>query len=213
MGCTTSKKFPEICESDVESVVKRILEENQCSNKEAGDPTDRSSHNSYGLVAIDSSSDSLNNNINCGSSIHWTDVLEISLVAAVIFWGLKWVWGYAKKRRDGRKSKSALKLQSLVATMQSDWMMGRRQDRQGGEDFPHNNMISPPSVGQLHMSRITESQGLGQNIYPRINHTPIATPRVMGPEQASAPTSVQVHDAMINDTRMMLAKVPSVQNV
>jgi hypothetical protein len=213
MGCTVSSKYPEICESDVENVVRKILEDHQCSNKDAGDLSDRSSHNSYGLVAIDSSSDSLNNNINCGSSIHWTDTIEIALLSVVLFWGLKWVWGYAKQRREGRKSKSARKLQSLVATMQSGWMMSRQHDRQGGEDFPPHGMISSPSVGTLHLSRVTESQGLGQNIYPRINHNPVATPRVMGQEQASAPTTAQVHESMINDTRMKLAKVPSVQNV
>ena len=212
MGCTLSSKYPELCEKDVEIVIQKILEDHQCSGKGAGDLADSSSHNSYGLVAIDSSSDSLNNNMNCGTTIHWTDACEIAILAAVIFWGLKWGWGYAKQRREGRKSKSAIKLQSLVATMQGDWM-GRHQGRHERGDFPPQNLNSPPSVGHFQMTRVTEQQGLGQNIYPRIQHDPVAAPRVMGPDQASAPTSAQVHESMINDTRMKLVKVPSIQNV
>ena len=89
-----------------------------------------SSHTSYGLVSLDSSSDNVQNtgSGDCSRSMHWTDLLELAILAAVMFWMLKWTLQFIKKRKAGQKAKNTIKMQSLLATL-SGGILGNQSDR------------------------------------------------------------------------------------
>ena len=171
MGCKLSTEYPEICEKDVAAVTARMLKEHSCK-KDAGDITDMSSHTSYGLVSLDSSSDNVQNTGggDCSRSMHWTDLIELAILAAVMFWLCRWLHQMIKNRKAGKKEKDKLKLHSLVATL-SGGIWGNHGDRsmesmrnvnvhhveQQGEIRHGNQVFIPRMYPQTDLDAITSS--------------------------------------------------------
>ena len=142
MGCARSSKFPEICENQ-EKIFTEMLSKYCSSNKDKVSSDMETVNNNYGLINLDSNSETFEEEKSISScSFHWTDCLELVILGILISAVLKLGFNRLQKIRYKRKQKKLHGLRTLYR--EELQALPASQPSAPSQYSKSNNPYSPP---------------------------------------------------------------------
>ena len=107
MGCQMSTKYPQICQRD-EKLFEQLLQ--QYCNKDNNGIKSQTNVENYGLVSFSEMEEKVDQNSEPHCSVHWTDWLEVIMIAFIVILVGRYMWG---KLQTYRKKKKIQKLEGI----------------------------------------------------------------------------------------------------